>query len=875
MGRRSAYVHKITPEGPALAEESSAAAPLQKVPAFQIKAKLFSTTENISMKAAKQLKKLVVPVTPWSDDLDAMRLQLDRASSQMRTQVYSLSKALGTLVADLKLQEAVERLQAWEEAPSRDAKAVIERDMAYEGSLLVTDMSGFTRITREEGILHFYMLIKQMQSICLPILSRHGGTLLKVEADDLFVLFPSPGYAVQAATACISATQAFSASRTRENDKIILSCGIIDGPMWLIPHLDAFGQTVETGFRIGEDLADKDQVLVHASAKKKIEANGGVRKLPEHMRRFRYDHQSGGGGGGGAHSGGVRDAKGDRVNVRGGESEYYTFAPAAPVTIDDVLHEVWSVEWNEGDDDGGDHAGSPAQLGGRLKRGFTRLLSCCGVCGCGRASLLADPGSRGGHAPPPPAVPGGGAGGGPGGGQPSAQQLSALKRILRSSQSSWEKARAAAVMLGLRSPAARPPCHLSVINAEVNQEEPLDLITMIDERIEACDKTNYVSADAQHAEVAAIDARIISRFLRRHVTVLVMMIHVKTPGNLRGEELRTAGIVLSVKHIGAKAVAEHGGGCIKAMQQRTVPVVLALMPTAVSALEAYVLVLKLCEARYAGKVVLQAGMATGDVLDFEGCNAFGDPVNTAFKLGEDLAGHWEFCVDPTAAAMMPPPLLERLPFLHKRATISGVRLEYRSLEVHAEDTEAALGKIRIASGAETATSALAAAVTMGKLDWTGLVGRGVQGLKMPYGMEQDANAAKVQAMYRARRARQKTQRLKSTKSAQQLGASLGRMKTGIRAAMYASRILQTNKVLRGVREWQHAPWSVGGESLLASHNHGSGESSKNTYAAVPSDSSLKPSRSRMDPDNDGMAESLTPSRSRMDPGDDGMADLGK
>ena len=172
MGRRRAYEHKITPEGPALAEESSASAqaPLTKVPTFQLKAKLFSTTENISMQAAKQLKKLVVPVTPWSDDLDAMRLQLDRASSQMRTQVYSLSKALGTLVVDLKLQEAVERLQAWEEAPSRDAKAVIERDMAYVGSLLVTDMAGFTRITREEGILHFYMLIKQMQSICLPIL---------------------------------------------------------------------------------------------------------------------------------------------------------------------------------------------------------------------------------------------------------------------------------------------------------------------------------------------------------------------------------------------------------------------------------------------------------------------------------------------------------------------------------------------------------------------------------------------------------------------------------------------------------------------------------------------------------------------------------
>ena len=59
-------------------------------------------------------------------------------------------------------------------------------------------------------------------SICLPILSRYGGTLLKVEADDLFVLFPTAAFAVQAAAACIAATKAFSATKARKNDKIIL-----------------------------------------------------------------------------------------------------------------------------------------------------------------------------------------------------------------------------------------------------------------------------------------------------------------------------------------------------------------------------------------------------------------------------------------------------------------------------------------------------------------------------------------------------------------------------------------------------------------------------------------------------------------------------
>lgn len=163
MGRRSAYEHKIAPETETVQHAAKPAKPAAIKTASNTSIRQIST--ETLQGAAKSLTKLVVPVTPWGEDLDAMRLQLDRSSSLMRTQVYSLSKALGSLAAELKLQEAVERLREWEEAPHREGKAAIEREMAHEGSLLVTDMSGFTRITREEGILHFLMLIKQMQSV--------------------------------------------------------------------------------------------------------------------------------------------------------------------------------------------------------------------------------------------------------------------------------------------------------------------------------------------------------------------------------------------------------------------------------------------------------------------------------------------------------------------------------------------------------------------------------------------------------------------------------------------------------------------------------------------------------------------------------------
>ena len=60
MGRRRAYEHKMRP-GPARRGVIGVGpGTAHKVHTFQLKAKLFSTTENISMQAAKQLKKLVV-----------------------------------------------------------------------------------------------------------------------------------------------------------------------------------------------------------------------------------------------------------------------------------------------------------------------------------------------------------------------------------------------------------------------------------------------------------------------------------------------------------------------------------------------------------------------------------------------------------------------------------------------------------------------------------------------------------------------------------------------------------------------------------------------------------------------------------------------
>ena len=677
-----------------------------------------------------------------------------------RQQVYALSKMVGINAVEVNRQMALDKLREWREAPDRATQTSIERELAVDCSLLVTDMSGFTRITREEGILHFLMLIKQMQAICLPIFSRYGGTLLKVEADDLFVLFPSPMYAIQAAQACLEATQAYSRTKARKNDRIVLSCGIIDGPMWTIPHLDAFGETVELGFRLGEDLAGSNEILCHRSVKTK-----------------------------------VATLEGDGEESVGA----YVFTPAAPLEFEGQRHELFTARYTGGAVKGAVLASDAADDGGQpfsgalrhrpRRRGgpIARLLRCCSCCGA----------DAGAHVWP----------------------------------EQWQEEEGGGGASGDADWSMSLTC---VISAVVNQEEPLDLIGALDERMELC-------AAGRMAAVAQVDARIIKRFLRRRVTVLVVMIHIKTPGGLRGEELRTISSLLEIKALAQRVVTSHGGTCVQAMQVRAFPAVFALMPTATAALESVGLLLKLTQAQRRADVVFRAGLATGEVLDFDGCNAFGDPVNTAFKLGEDLSADWEICVDPTAHMQLPPPLRANLPFVEKSAAISGVEIGYLSMDAASERGRAATAKVRLVRYAHSGDGGLASAATVaatpGMLDWTELVGRGVRELRLPYGDEQELAASRLQARHRANAVRRahggsdnrglglaaRDAHLRSklaSGKAQPISlfnaVARTRWQSAIAQTRSAVRVISATSKSKAVRSYeQRAPWSVEGQKLLA------------------------------------------------------------
>ena len=64
-------------------------------------------------------------------------------------------------------------------------------------------MSGFTRITRKMGIVHYASLIVTMRHILYPLFKRYGALSIETEADNFFVVFPDAQVCAVCVCVCV------------------------------------------------------------------------------------------------------------------------------------------------------------------------------------------------------------------------------------------------------------------------------------------------------------------------------------------------------------------------------------------------------------------------------------------------------------------------------------------------------------------------------------------------------------------------------------------------------------------------------------------------------------------------------------------------
>ena len=150
-----------------------------------------------------------------------------------------------------------------EELPS--IEQAVWSTFGEERAVFVLDMSGFSKLTRRYGLVHFLSMVRRMQLVTLPIVQDHGGQNIKYDADNLFATFATTTEAIKAASD-INAAFAKGNELTDDSRDIHVSIGIDKGRILLIPGKDLFGDAVNIAAKLGEDLAERGEVLISAAA---------------------------------------------------------------------------------------------------------------------------------------------------------------------------------------------------------------------------------------------------------------------------------------------------------------------------------------------------------------------------------------------------------------------------------------------------------------------------------------------------------------------------------------------------------------------------------------------------------------------------------
>lgn len=168
-----------------------------------------------------------------------------------------------------------------------------------ENTAFVLDMSGFSLLTRKYGIVHYLSMIRRMQLTVEPIITNHGGRIIKFEADNCFAVFPEPASAARTA---ITIQHAIAAANllTSEDMDIHVAIGIDYGKILILNEDDMYGDAVNRACKMGEDIGKADEVLITKEAMdmipeeaqiygKLIEVSIGGLTMPAYQIVYRAD----------------------------------------------------------------------------------------------------------------------------------------------------------------------------------------------------------------------------------------------------------------------------------------------------------------------------------------------------------------------------------------------------------------------------------------------------------------------------------------------------------------------------------------------------------------------------------------------------------
>jgi len=151
-------------------------------------------------------------------------------------------------------------------AASGDTSAVDElMKLKTDCVMLQSDMSGFTRLTKQYGILHFLTLVMHCRKIFRKRLRTHNGSVVKYDGDNVIAKFATCKEAVQGVRDIHADVEEFNEGKDKDH-QIRVKLGMSSGAMLIIGH-DILGEAWEDCCLLGEDTAEVGEVLVTESVK--------------------------------------------------------------------------------------------------------------------------------------------------------------------------------------------------------------------------------------------------------------------------------------------------------------------------------------------------------------------------------------------------------------------------------------------------------------------------------------------------------------------------------------------------------------------------------------------------------------------------------
>lgn len=149
----------------------------------------------------------------------------------------------------------------------------IQNAFSEERTVMILDMSGFTRMTQEGNLIAYLLMINQMKRLSLPCVEEAGGLLVKAEHDNLTCLFDDVASALEAGRQITERLESANVVLPTERE-LYISIGIGHGRILNVENADIYGDEVNLASKLGEDIASKGEVLLTARAHEQVKNLG-------------------------------------------------------------------------------------------------------------------------------------------------------------------------------------------------------------------------------------------------------------------------------------------------------------------------------------------------------------------------------------------------------------------------------------------------------------------------------------------------------------------------------------------------------------------------------------------------------------------------